>query len=102
MPQPRRYHVYILSNVSRILYVGVTSDLAMRVTQHKRKLVPGFTAQYNVTQLVYFEEYPNPYLAISREKEIKGWLRARKIQLVSETNPTWKDLSEGEGFFLPR
>lgn len=96
-----RYYIYIMSNASRILYVGVTSDLARRVYEHKQKDVPGFTARYNVTRLVYFEETANPLAAIAREKEIKGWKRARKIALIESANPKWKDLSAEEGFFLP-
>ncbi|HEU4560692.1 MAG TPA: GIY-YIG nuclease family protein [Longimicrobium sp.] len=96
-----RYWVYILSNASRTLYIGVTNDLVRRVWQHKQKAKTGFTAQFNVTQLVYFEEAAHPQVAIAREKELKGWRRARKIALGSAANPTWRDLSEDEGFFSP-
>jgi len=61
--------------------------------------VPGFTAIYNVTQLIWYEETVNVTAAIAREKEIKGWNRAKKIALISRTNPSWRDLSSGEGFF---
>ena len=101
MSSDDRYYVYILSNASRTLYVGVTNDLVRRVWEHKEKKTPGFTAKYNVTQLVYFEEAAHPQVAIAREKELKGWLRARKIALVSAANPTWRDLSQDEGFFSP-
>lgn len=94
-------YVYIMSNASRVLYVGMTSDLARRVYEHKQKNIPGFTARYNVTRLVYFEETGNPLAAIAREKEIKGWKRARKIELIESANPQWKDLSAMEGFYLP-
>ncbi len=97
----KRYYVYILTNASRTLYVGFTSDLARRVYEHKQKLVPGFTARYNITRLVYFEDTVNARAAIAREKEIKGWTRARKIALVSSANPAWRDLSEDGDFFLP-
>ncbi len=89
------YWVYILTNkFNRVLYVGVTGGLDNRVLQHKQKLVEGFTKRYNVTKLVYFEEYQYVEEAILREKQIKGWLRKKKIQLIKSTNPTWRDLSE--------
>jgi putative endonuclease len=69
------------------------------VWEHKQKMKPGFTSRYNVTQLVYFEEAGHPQVAIAREKELKGWRRARKIALIDEANPTWRDLSGDEGFF---
>jgi putative endonuclease len=94
-----RYFVYILSNASRTLYIGVTNDLVRRVYEHKQKQTPGFTARYNVTQLVYYEQAAHPQVAIAREKELKGWRRSRKLALVSEANPTWRDLSEDEGFY---
>ena len=75
--KPRSYFVYILANVSRTLYVGVTNDLERRLIQHRNKLLPGFTARYNVTMLVHSEEYANPRDAIAREKEIKGWRREK-------------------------
>lgn len=99
MSSDDRYFVYILSNASRTLYVGVTNDLVRRVHEHKQKQAPGFTARYNVTQLVYFEEAAHPQVAIAREKELKGWRRSRKLLLISEGNPTWRDLAEDEGFF---
>jgi len=89
----RSYYVYILTNASRTLYTGVTNDLERRVLEHKRKLIPGFTRRYNLTRLVYFEEFGDIRDAIAREKQIKGWLRARKVALIEATNPTWKDLS---------
>ncbi len=101
MPSPDRYYVYIMSNASRTLYIGMTNDLVARVWQHKQREGDGFTARYNVTQLVYFEEAAHPQVAIAREKELKNWRRARKVALVSEANPTWRDLSADEGFFAP-
>lgn len=89
-----RYFVYILSNASRTLYVGMTNDLVRRVYEHRQKEA-GFTARYNVTQLVYFEEAAHPQVAIAREKELKGWRRSRKPALVSAANPTWRDLADG-------
>ena len=89
----KTYYVYIMTNKSRTLYTGVTNDLRRRVYEHQHKLVPGFTSKYNITQLVYFEETSDVRLAIAREKQIKGWLRAKKIALIESMNPTWKDLS---------
>ena len=84
-----------MTNKSRTLYTGVTNDLERRVYQHKQKLVPGFTTKYNITQLVYFEATQDVRAAIAREKQIKGWLRTRKIALIEAANPEWKDLSIG-------
>ena len=84
------YYVYIMTNKSRTLYTGVTNDLERRVFEHKHHLVEGFTKKYNITKLVYFEETNDVREAISREKQIKGWLRKKKIALIAE----WKDLSE--------
>ena len=89
----KTYHVYIMASASRVLYVGVTGHLARRVWEHKHKRVPGFTVRYRVTELVYFEAFGDIRAAIAREKQIKGWLRARKITLIHAFNPRWKDLS---------
>jgi putative endonuclease len=86
------YWVYIMSNQSRTLYTGVTNDLAKRVSQHKSKTVPGFTAKYNCTLLVYFEEFTRAVDAISAEKKIKGWTRAKKLALIDTKNPRFEDL----------
>ena len=90
----KTYFVYILASKSRVLYIGITNNLARRLLEHKKKLVPGFTSKYNVNQLVYYEEYQNPEEAILREKQLKGWIRIKKIKLIEETNPGWKDLSQ--------
>jgi putative endonuclease len=90
----RQYYVYIITNRSRTLYTGVTNDLRRRVHEHKCKLVPGFTQKYNITQLVYYEETPDVRAAITREKQIKGWLRAKKIALIESVDPEWRDLSD--------
>ncbi len=87
------YYVYIMTNPSRTLDTGVTNDLVRRVDQHKRKVLEGFTQRYDLTRLVYYEETPDVHVAIAREKQIKGWLRARKIALVESMNPDWQDLS---------
>ena len=88
--------VYILaSERNGTLYVGVTAELGKRVWEHKNDLVEGFTKKYRVHQLVYYEMHGDMIAAITREKQIKKWNRAWKIQLIEEMNPTWKDLYEG-------
>ena len=91
----RRYFVYIMTNRSRTLYTGMTNDLKRRVFEHKQKQGSGFTAKYNVDGLVYYEDTGDPRTAIQREKQIKGWLRRRKIALIESANPGWEDISEG-------
>ena len=88
------YYVYIMTNHSKTLYTGVTNDLQRRVFEHKNKQVSGFTSRYNITKLVYFEISSSSYDAIRREKQIKGWLRSKKIALIESINPDWLDLSE--------
>ena len=87
------YHLYIMTNHSKTLYTGVTSDLRRRAYEHKHKLVEGFTKRYNLMFLVYYEETSDIYSAISREIQIKGWLRRKKITLIESVNPQWLDLS---------
>jgi len=82
-----------MASKSRTLYTGVTRDLERRVYDHKHKVVPGFTNRYKITRLVYFEETGDVYAALQREKEIKGWLRAKKVAMIEAMNPTWEDLS---------
>jgi putative endonuclease len=89
----RTFYVYILASRSRVLYVGVTNNLARRLNEHRHGSPPSFTARYRVTRLVYFEEFANIRVAIAREKEIKGWVRSRKIGLIEKRNYTWEDLS---------
>jgi putative endonuclease len=89
-----QYYVYIMTNHSRTLYLGVTNDLRRRVLEHKHKLVPGFTQKYNITHLAYYEATPDVRTAIAREKQIKGWLRSKKIALIESANPQWRDLSD--------
>ena len=92
------YSVYIMTNRSRTLYVGMTNNLPRRVRQHKEQLNEGsFTSRYKLDRIVWFEHYKYVRNAIAREKQIKGWLRIRKLQLIVEQNPTWKDLSEDWG-----
>ena len=77
-----------------VLYTGVTSNLFKRVSEHKNKVVDGFTNKYNVTKLVYYEEYETMPEAITREKQIKGGSRRKKLDLINSKNPEWKDLYE--------
>ena len=87
------YSVYIMSNKSRRLYVGITSRLAARAREHRNKINKGFTSRYNFDMLVYYEEFFEVMNAIAREKEIKGWLREKKLKLILSSNPNWEDLS---------
>ena len=88
------YYVYILSNKRGVLYTGMTNNLERRIYEHKKKLIVGFTKRYNITRLVYYESTNDVNAAITREKQIKGLLRSKKIELVKTMNPTFKDLSE--------
>jgi len=88
----RRFFIYILASSSRTLYVGVTNDLERRLREH-RELLVGFTARYNVTLLMYWEEFADPRDAIAREKEIKAWRREKKVRLIESANPQWTDLA---------
>jgi len=90
----KQYYVYIMTNkLDSVLYTGVTSDLVKRVYVHKSKLIEGFTKKYNVNKLVYYEVLDDISDAIEREKQIKSGKRQRKIDLISNKNPAWKDLS---------
>ncbi len=88
------YSVYILANTFQRLYIGMTNNLEARLHEHKTKTNPNsFTAKYNIDKLVYSERFQYVGNAIAREKELKGWLRIRKIQLITAANPAWQDLS---------
>ena len=86
--------VYILASFRRTLYVGVTNDLARRLTQHRVASVSTFTGKYRVNRLVYCESADSPMDAIEREKQINRWRRAKKIALIQSFNPGWRDLTE--------
>ena len=89
----RRYYVYILaSQKNGTLYIGLTNNLVKRIYQHKNNLIAGFTKKYNVHQLVYYEEYDNINIAISREKQMKNWERKWKLELIEKDNLLWRDL----------
>ncbi len=92
----RQYYVYIMTNRKNgVLGVGVTDNLERRVYEHKHKMIRGFTSKYNCTRLVYYDSSPDVRAAIATEKQIKGWLRKKKMALIESMNPEWKDLSEG-------
>ena len=91
----KQYYVYIMASKTGTIYTGVTNDMVRRVYQHKHGLIPGFTTKYGITKLVYYESSSDINSAITREKQIKGWLRKKKVALVESTNPGWTDLSAG-------
>lgn len=87
--------IYILTNKNNtVLYTGVSSNIKQRIYDHKTKKHPGFTKKYNVDKLVYYERYNRIEEAIKREKQVKGWIRKRKEELINSINPNWEDLSE--------
>jgi putative endonuclease len=91
----RQFFVYILASRSRTLYVGVTNDLDKRLYQH-REGKGGFTSKYCINRLVYFETTTSPRVAIAREKQIKGYRRAKKLALITSLNPAWDDLASAD------
>jgi putative endonuclease len=103
---PKTYFVYILTNRSKTLYTGVTGSLIARVRRHKLGVGSDFAAKYKLERLVYFERFHDIRDAIEREKQIKGWLRSKKVALVVAVNPEWRDLSaewyEGHPYEPPR
>jgi putative endonuclease len=95
MGQYRQYYLYILTNrYNEVLNIGMTNDIIRRIFEHKNKLVEGFTQKYNLTKLVYYEIATDVKSAINREKQLKNWHREWKINLITEFNPEWKDLSK--------
>ena len=88
------YHVYILSSRSRTLYTGVTNDITRRIAQHRSGRGSRFASRYQVQRLVHLEPFRNPIAAIAREKQIKGWVRAKKFALIEQENAGWYDLAE--------
>ena len=89
----KTYYVYILTNPSKTLYVGMTNSLERRLAEHQNKTGSAFTRKYNINRLVYFEETSDVEVAIAREKEIKSWRREKKITLIESMNPDWRDIS---------
>lgn len=90
----KSYWVYILTNwTNKVLYIGVTNNLSRRIYEHKQKLVEGFTKKYNLTKLVFYEEFSNIDDAIVAEKKLKGWVRSKKNDLIISKNPNWEELT---------
>jgi len=89
----REYYVYIMASKSGVLYIGVTNDLTRRIYEHKKGLIPGFSQKYKTKRLVYFDSCSSITDAIDREKQLKGWIRQKKDNLINTINPTWSDLS---------
>jgi len=93
-------HTYIMGNATGTLYVGVTSEFEIRIMQHKTGMFEGFSKTHNCTRLLYFELYEDIRIAIAREKQLKGWRREKKINLIRKLNPDFKDLAEKQGWQL--
>jgi putative endonuclease len=92
-----RYWVYIVSSNSGTLYIGVTDNLTRRMLEHKSGTIEGFASKYHCHRLVYYESFDNILKAISREKQLKGWRRSKKLALIESFNPRWQDLAEHTG-----
>ena len=97
MRQSKTYWVYILTNRSGTLYVGVTNDLERRMAEHAASGDERFTGRYTLDRLIYAEPYPDIRDAIAREKQLKGWRRSKKVSLINAVNPTWRDLRDAPG-----
>ncbi len=95
MPVSKTYYVYIMANQSRTMYIGLTNNIRRRVQEHKDGLIEGFTLRYNIDTLVYIESFGDIDSAIAREKQIKRWSREKKLHLINQENPDWRDLSDG-------
>ena len=93
----RRYFAYMMASRSRVLYIGMTNSMVRRNAEHKERESDSFTAKHRCTRLVWYEIYRSPTAAIAREKQLKGWTRAKKIALIEQTNSDWRDLSEDWG-----
>ena len=91
------YCVYILASARKVLYIGVTNDLRRRLFEHKTGAIPGFATRYKINRLVYYECAPDARAALEREKQLKGWLRQRKVELIEASNPEWEDLADRVG-----
>lgn len=93
MNMNKQYFIYIMTNKNNtVIYTGVTNNLRRRVFEHKEKLTSGFTKKYNINKLIYYEIFDNVNNSITREKQIKGGSRQKKIDLITDMNPEWKDL----------
>lgn len=93
MRRRRRFYVYLLASRSRVVYIGMTSDLVRRVWEHRTGVRGGFTSRYRVHRLVHFEEFADARIASARERQIKGWSRERKLRLIEASNAEWRDLA---------
>ena len=91
------YFVYIVASLSGTLYIGMTNSIYRRALQHKRGEIEGFSSKYHCVRLVYYESFDDVYKAIGREKQLKGWSRAKKIALIESKNPRWEDMAEKWG-----
>lgn len=89
----KTYYVYILTNKSATLYIGVTNDLKRRLWEHRNKMIVGFTKKYNINKLIYVEDYKSANGAIAREKQLKGWRRERKMELIKQQNPSFREIA---------
>jgi putative endonuclease len=87
------YHVYMMASHTKVLYIGVTNNIEARAQQHKTAPLTSFTGRYNVSRLVWYEDYPDIRDAIAREKQLKGWRRSKKVALIQAGNPNWVDIS---------
>ena len=95
MPGSKTYYVYIMTNQSRTVYVGLTDNIKRRVREHKDGLIEGFSNRYNIDTLVYVESFGDVSSAIAHEKQLKRWRREKKLRLIAEENSDWRDLSDG-------
>jgi putative endonuclease len=95
MSVSKTYYVYIMTNQSRTLYVGVTNNIQKRVWQHKTGLIEGFTHRYHIDTLIHVESFSDVSSAIAREKQVKRWRREKKFRLIAQQNPDWRGLSDG-------
>lgn len=89
----KQFFVYILANSTKMTYIGITNNIERRVFEHKKGLIEGYTKKYNISKLVYLETGSDINMAIKREKQLKGWIRAKKVNLIESVNPNWDDLS---------
>lgn len=94
MPSPMDFYVYIVASQHKDVYIGVTNSLLRRIHEHKGKTVPGFSKIHDCTRLVYFQHFTDIRYAIAREKQLKGWRRAKKIALIELDNKNWRDLAD--------
>jgi putative endonuclease len=95
--EEKPYYVYIMASRSQTLYTGVTGDIYQRALQHKAGEIEGFTKKYHINRLVYYEMFKYVNNALTREKQVKAWTRAKRLALIKTMNPAWQDLAKGWG-----